>query len=1142
MKFITPLQAVNKAYLKLPVTLADIDRFKQNYASMRLAEREGETEEYYKNLVTSLLTQTWYGTDYPINTYGRCDAVIYNGNTNDSKPAVIIEMKSPTNRSEMITVDNPNKKALHEILLYFLREYHTNNNHELKYLIICNFNEWFVFNAKDFADYIDTNKDLIREYDSFTKGQYTDEKTSTFYIDIASKHIDALLKGNIEVVYLNHDYILSASQSGNENKLVALYKLLSPETLLNKPFANDSNSLDKNFYAELLHIIGLEEVREGQKKVIKRKAENKRDNASLLEATITRLSMDMDNEDEKYDISLRLVITWINRLLFLKLLEAQQLAYNNNQPEYRILTTDFILTFDDLNDLFFHGLAKRPSDRAEKFKKKYHLVPYLNSSLFEKSEEERKFFDISAIQSEPMKLFKKTVLKDQRGRRLTDQLKTLDYLFFFLDAYNFSSDGDSSIQANSKTLINASVLGLIFEKINGYKEGSFFTPGFITQYMAHETIHKAIVTKFKEVKCWDCKSLQDIRNQNYDGYEANAIINSLRICDPAVGSGHFLVSCLNELVSIKSQLWCLYAPDGTLIKPSVWELRVENDELVVYDADGNLYRYNKNNIESRRVQEALFNAKREIIENCLFGVDINPNSVNICMLRLWIELLKHTYYTAESNYTDLETLPNIDINIKCGNSLISKYSIEVGNSIYKDESIYPSIRKEIREYREKVRQYKRTCLRSDKQKIRDSIIEIKNRITEPVQLELFEKNICESSGIYKNSLEWMVEFPEVLDDNAKFLGFDVVIGNPPYALTEHIGISDNLLSKYQEYKTNEYKSQLYSLFFERSVDLSKKHGVINLLTPNTYCMDKYKTLLREFLVKNTNILTRTEFGRFDTADIVVSSLFTTKKQPEPTNKINTYRYAKDSRINSGISLLSTINQQEWMSEENNFQFVDNAKISLKNFNLLGNLCHVYLGIQIISREQSLDKDIHNNWYKIIHGGNIQRYHTENDFEYFNFRKEFIKSGGDINVYKQKTVIVPQCRNHLVASLRDEDVLASNTAFSIYPKSDNRYTPFLLLALLNSTFLCYYWDNILSEHKDLFPKINKHQLIQLPIPVLDSKSILCDKIEKISEEIFKQKQNNIKANIDSLEYEINQHIYQLYELTDEEIAIVEGNND
>src|SRR5690606_34908659 len=120
----------------------------------------------------------------------------------------------------------------------------------------------------------------------------------------------------------------------------------------------------------------------------------------------------------------------------------------------------------------------------------------------------------------------------------------------------------------------------------------------------------------------------------------NTIINSLRICDPAVGSGHFLVSALNELIVIKNQLGVLVDAKGV---PLRCDIEIINDELYVIDEMGSLFEYYPTDKESTRIQHTLFHEKQSLIENCLFGVDINPNSVKICRLRLWIELLKNAY-------------------------------------------------------------------------------------------------------------------------------------------------------------------------------------------------------------------------------------------------------------------------------------------------------------------------------------------------------------------------------------------------------------------------------------------------------------------------------------------------------------------
>ena len=241
------------------------------------------------------------------------------------------------------------------------------------------------------------------------------------------------------------------------------------------------------------------------------------------------------------------------------------------------------------------------------------------------------------------------LLKDDKGKRKTGSLPTLQYLFEFLDSYDFASEGSEDIQDDKRTLINASVLGLIFEKINGYKDGSFFTPGFITMYMCRETIRRAVIQKFKE-NGFKADTFDDLKDEITDRKQANDIINSLKICDPAVGSGHFLVSALNEIITIKSDLDVLVYRDGKRVRN--YKVEIQNDELIVTDEEsGDIFQYYVNDKgtspkEVQQLQETLFHEKQTLIENCLFGVDINPNSVKICRLRLWIELLKNAYYVA----------------------------------------------------------------------------------------------------------------------------------------------------------------------------------------------------------------------------------------------------------------------------------------------------------------------------------------------------------------------------------------------------------------------------------------------------------------------------------------------------------------
>lgn len=212
-------------------------------------------------------------------------------------------------------------------------------------------------------------------------------------------------------------------------------------------------------------------------------------------------------------------------------------------------------------------------------------------------------------QREELPLLPSSVLKNKKGNLKVDSLPTLGYLFAFLDSYNFASEGSEEVQEEAKTLINASVLGLIFEKINGHKDGSVFTPGIITMYMCHEAITKTVLQKFNGFYGWNCTSVIDLYNKIDDISKANDLINSIRICDPAVGSGHFLVSALNELIYLKYELGILVDVNGKRIRKQDYTFAIENDELIVTDSENNLFTYNPCNEESRRMQETLFREK-----------------------------------------------------------------------------------------------------------------------------------------------------------------------------------------------------------------------------------------------------------------------------------------------------------------------------------------------------------------------------------------------------------------------------------------------------------------------------------------------------------------------------------------------------
>ena len=935
-------QSINRAYRQVKITTDNFNRFVANLKNLLSNISDTETEENTKTHLMDFFKNTYYHPDYLVAQKGRIDFVIHSSKQANAPVAVLFEVKKNNNATEMITPEELNRKAMQEILLYYLRERIDAKNTELKYLVITNIYEYYIFDAQEFERIFHSNQKLLKEYRNFKDDRLVSSNTDFFYKEIAAKYIEEV-KNQIEFTHFDlRDYskLLERNDNSENKKLLELYKVFSPAHLLKQSFQNDSNSLDKNFYNELLHIMGLEEVADGGKKIINRSSSKNRQEASIIENAINILDAEehidkipniatygKNREEQLFNVALELTITWINRILFLKLLEAQLIRYQKGDKHYGFLNSEKISDYDELNRLFFQVLARGYEDRSASIKEKYTHVPYLNSSLFEVSELEHRTILMSNLDSKLLlSIPNTTVLKDKKGKPKFTKLTTLEYLFQFLDAYDFASEGEEDVREDAKALINASVLGLIFEKINGHKDGAVFTPGFITMYICREAIEKTVIRKFNEYYGWGCVTIVDLHNKISDIPQANHIINSLKICDPAVGSGHFLVSALNEIIRLKYELGILSDINGKRIRD--YEVEIINDELVITDDEGDTFGYNPQSPESQRVQETLFMEKQTIIGNCLFGVDINPNSVKICRLRLWIELLKNAYYTKESGYVHLETLPNIDINIKCGNSLLYRFSFNTDiRQVLRQSGIT------IAEYREAVSGYKNAPNKSKKKEISSMIASIKSTLrteianNEPKLKQLRSKkaklndleapslfefsnkeqkirnkeiaNLKEeirkieyffeeikTNRIYLSAFEWRLEFPEVLSDEGDFIGFDCIIGNPPYIQLQKMGTDADALQQIG-YQTFVKTGDIFCLFYELGIALLKKHGLLAYITSNTWLRAGYGECLRRFLIENSNVIQLIDFSEFkvfDSATVRANILFAEASSSEGTTQ------------------------------------------------------------------------------------------------------------------------------------------------------------------------------------------------------------------------------------------------------------------
>jgi hypothetical protein len=780
-----------------------------------------------------------------------------------------------------------------------------------------------------------------------------------------------------------------------------------------------------------------------------------------------------------------------------------------------------------------------------------------------------------------------TVLKNEQGKKRTGNLSTLTYLFDFLNAYDFTSEGSEEIQEDNKSLINASVLGLIFEKINGYKDGSFFTPGFITMYMCRETIRKSVVQKFNETKNWNCTTLDEIYDKIEDRKEANDIVNSIKICDPAVGSGHFLVSALNEMIAVKNDLKILQDTDGKRLKE--YQVEVVNDELIVTDEEGELFEYNPTNSstgsllrsESQRIQETLFHEKQTIIENCLFGVDINPNSVKICRLRLWIELLKNAYY---KNATELETLPNIDINIKCGNSLVSRFAIDADLSQALKKSKWS-----IEMYRIAVDTYRNAESKEQKREMERLIADIKSDFRSEISLndpkrnklrklsgelfqmtqqtQLFEMSKKEKADwnkkvtqltqeskkleteieeikankIFENAFEWRFEFPEVLNDDGDFVGFDVVIGNPPYLIVFDEKIKSFLEQSYPEFKRN---NDLYIAFFKLAFSVLKFNANFSFITPNTFVKGDYFKSVRTFLSAEKQIDELIDFGNvliFEGVNVFCAITSATNKLPTKKwllktelNKPKGYiePYSSDFILkNAVISRLDKLDKFEkyFLIKDVGFNYWSKGRGKVRGGSI---------GSRVFYKD---DRDNVND-IPYIKGGDIQKYSISFSNNYLKHNwKTFLEENDTFRFSQELMERVPkiiyrQTSNKIVAAIDFNKNFNDKTIHIIVNKEENNYDLKAILAILNSKMSNYFFQSFKEEEGRAFAQVKTIDIKNLPFVIPND--TLQIKLTELVDQILTLKSQDSSADATTLENQIDQLVYKLYDLTEDEIKIIE----
>ncbi|ECV6600564.1 class I SAM-dependent DNA methyltransferase [Campylobacter coli] len=1258
MKFeaIDEKEFLNPYYRKKPILEAELNEFIK-----ALKDYKTSLENNLKNNEDSLVANAL--SKFFENLHFECEIKsIHKGNSGmdlalkkDKQIQVIVEAKLPHSK-EFFSQSKPNCKALHECILYYLRERKALNS-SLKHIIITDFYRFYIFKADLFEELFNKNKYFKEAFENFeSKNSLFKGNTDEFYKECekllsSEKYLDSITRKDLfdepslKGVFIDIKPILE-QEKPSFSKLKPLFKIFHKDFLLSEFNPNDANSLNNAFYKELLYILGLYESKQNSKLIIAKSEESKEEQGTFYTAINSKL------KEENFETILKLLILWLNRILFLKLIESNLVRFNDDK-NLKFLNFKKIPDFDKLSELFFEVLAKEKSTRK---KSEFAYLPYLNSSLFEKQSIENTL-EISSL-SNDLKLFyyKNTVLKDDKCKAKKGQVGLLEYLFEFLDSFDFGSDDEQSEILSQKELISSSVLGNVFEKLNGYKEGSFYTPSFITSYMCKESITKVVLDKFNAQFDLDAKDISELRKslRKEDKKAQKELLNSIKICDPAVGSGHFLVSALNVMLSIYDEL--------NLFDEEFY-LEVQNDEILITGRKGEFIEYKRPSTpkdKAHLIQQELFHTKKDIIENNLFGVDINPNSCEITKLRLWIELLKHSFYQSfdDENYHDLKTLPNIDINIKCGNSLVSYF--ETGKSL----SHYPNIKERMSKYKRIVKDYKEGfytdknliakeiknlqesfknfCL---KDKFNKEIKQLTNGANEYSKKygdfladehhdekfkSFFSKNMFEFSFDEKEAtkefanlkkeydnifnlesnhpFEWRFEFPEILDDDGNFKGFDLIIGNPPYIRQEELKeLKPHLAKNYKVYKGT---SDIYTYFYELGFNVLKENGILSFITSNKYTRAGYGEALREFLLKNVKVLEYTDLNGikvFDSATVDTSILCFEKSK----SKDNKFKYLalsneilKTCAYDIGLYKDFAEFSQNSLSKES-FTFSDENTSALKakierigtplkewqGLNIYRGILTGYNEAFIITTEKRNEilancKDEAEKERtaklirKMLRGRDIKRYsyewaglwviNTHNGYKnqngekveainikhYPSLKKHFDEFYPQLEKRADKGLTPYNLRNcAYIEEFEKEKIVypcimakepcfsyETSFAFAMAPANiitSNSDILKYILAFLNSDFI-YLMLRKFYMGGGIEGELKTNNLEKLPIPKINSKNQkLADELINLVDEILKAKEQDKNANTQELENKINSLVYKLYNLTEEEIKIIEN---